>query len=224
MAWWNKIVNGAGSVLQPSLKFAFTMFDGDNSKKVAYRVKDVTLPSFQRNVDTVLLGSEMVRQEGTIQWQPIKISFYDTDLISAAGAEDSIALGLFNTGRMMHGQDLDFGLFNKDTFPNESKLSLVNTKNRYNSEAGKYTPSICFSEITIYKFFGSEVTRTLGQPMVDGSLQGIAFGQHAHVFTIQNPILTGINFGDLDYSSEESNLITIDIEYDRCEMKSEVYN
>ena len=219
MAWWNRIANGVGSILQPSLKFSFkvefVVFNPDyGSSRISYRVKDVTLPSFQKNVESVLLGNKMVRQEGTIQWQPIKISFYDTDLIEGnARLFESIAFGLFNTGRMLHDDNLDFGYYAESTFGVESALSTVNTD--------LSTNSIVFSSIRIYKLFGQQRsfmagTDDVGQPNFEE-------GQHAHVFHISKPILTGINFGDLDYSSEESNLITLDIEYDSCDMYKETY-
>ena len=55
----------------------------------------------------------------------------------------------------------------------------------------------------------------------EGLGTAIVSGKLAQVWTIESPILTGINFGDLDYGSEDTNLITIDLEYDSCTLTTQ---
>mgnify|MGYP001376169422 FL=1 len=149
----------------------------------------------------------MVRTEGTVQWQPIKISFYDTDLVGGLNTnEESLAAGLFNTGRFLL-PGLNFGDV-PDSLAKDSKLALGQVENS----------SIKFSQIEIYKFTGKkEKVVSAGE----GLGTAIVSGKLAQVWTIESPILTGINFGDLDYGSEDTNLITIDLEYDSCTLTTQ---
>ena len=201
MTWWNK----EGFGIQPSRKFdfqvKFIVEETDTTQKFTYRVKDLTLPSLQRNIETVLLGNKMVRTEGTVQWQPIKISFYDADLINGIGEEESLAAGLFNTGRFLL-PGLNFGEA-PDSLAKDSKLALGQIDKS----------SIKFSQIEIYKFIGKKASLEGVGP---GGFPLLVQGKLAQVWTIKSPILTGINFGELDYGSEDTNLITIDLEFDSC--------
>ena len=217
MTWWNSEFG-----IQPSRKFdfqvKFIVEEADTFKKFTYRVKDITLPSLQRNIETVLLGDKMVRTEGTVQWQPIKISFYDSDLVrNFQDNDESLAAGIFNTARFLLS-GINFG----DTpdltkLGRESKLALAQTIDISGGQK-----SIKFSQIEIYKFIATKkipVEGTLG----DGSTGFLGFedGKFTQVWTIKSPVLTGINFGELDYGTEDTNLITIDLEYDSCELTTE---
>lgn len=215
MTWWNTQQTG----IQPSRKFdfqvKFIVEEKNTTQKFTYRVKDLTLPSLQRNVETVLIGNKMVRTEGTVQWQPIKISFYDSDLVGNFGADDeSLALGIFNTARFLL-TGIDFGdVPDQATLAKGSKLALAQLDGAENNK------SIKFSQIEIYKFIDKKAVIL---PTSEGIAPGAAtvIAKLAQVWTIKSPILTGINFGELDYGSEDTNLITIDLEYDSCTLTTQ---
>jgi len=202
MTWWLK----GGDGIQPSRKFdfkvQFTVILENVSHKLSYRVKDITLPSLQKNIETVYMDGVPLKVEGTVSWQPIKISFYDADLIQADDNTESLATSLFYTAKALLKNSLDFG---QDPTPEQlakmNKLSLLNVSGR----------NIVFSQIDIYKYIGKNYV-ALGEGIAGPPQQA----RIAQQWTIFNPILTGVNFGELDYASEDTNLITIDLEYDSC--------
>lgn len=161
------------------------------------QIKSVTLPNYGLEVKADLLGDTVQHTPGKGQWQPVTIEFYDYKYRKpdGQGSYDSISHRLFETLTRAKGKSITG---NKNFKVNKSNILQL---------SGKDLP-----DIQIKKIYGDKYQRA---PSSDGLLDIVKLSgqQVSETWTLKKPILAGIDFGKMDYASEDINIITVMVQY-----------
>ena len=218
--------------LHPKIKSRFIVSFGTGF--FLPNVKSVTKPAVEVATKEYRLMNHYFNYPGLVRWQPIKITFVD---MNGAG-------GQFDTSQMLYemlnnsgyappttethtlGKIGDGNAANSPITTPEKASTIGNSfgdgltgKSNYSEEAPNTNPRVMrIQQID----FGSPKNR----------LQAVAGGGAAPVlipnnemadaktieqWTIVNPIITNITWGDLDYGSDDLVECTLDIKYDWAE-------
>ena len=163
-------------------------------------VKSCTKPSLEITNKTYKLLNHELNYPGTVKWNPIKITFVD---FNANGDQFDTAGFLM---QMLNNTGYDY--------PDSTSHSLA-TK-------GGGTRQISSPEkaSTIANSFGGGLAGSLDNKPASYLRQNVKIqllspeGNVNEVWTLVNPVIKGINFGDLSYDSDEAVQYTMDIVYD----------
>ena len=198
-------------------------------------VKSVTKPAVEVQTKEYRLMNHYFNYPGLVRWQPITITFVDMN--GAGGQFDTsqmLAEMLNNTGYAPPNVDPRGHRLGKDeesiltpittpekasTIANSFGNGLYETTNRDPSAPNAINRTLRIQQINFgqqRKSQGSENVRLGG---FEGTLADDG-GPNATVieeWTIVNPIITNISWGDLDYGSDDLVECTLDIKYDWAE-------
>ena len=189
------------------MSYNFKVNIGNKDVGIMWDAKRVTLPKYDVEVKEDLVGNVSLYSTGKGTWNPIEIEIYDIKPITGIGinkeAYMSNANRVFGTlvdtkgARKVTGQ----GTFNIDEGSTFTELD-GNTRR--------------VTQITIEKYYGQRYNSA--PEFVDDPLLGAAVvgtnGQFSEIWTLVNPVLKGVDFGTLDYSSEEINTVTMIFHYE----------
>lgn len=179
--------------LLKSYNFAVTIGD-----ETFYQIKSITLPNYGLEIKADLLGDTVQHTPAKGQWQPLTIEFYDYKYRDPDGqtSYDSISHRLFETltrakGKSITGND-QFKVYQDNLF-----------------QTGKNT---LLPDIRIKKIYGDKYQRT---PSSDGllDLNKLSGQQVSETWILKKCTLAGVDFGKVDYTSEDINIITVMVQY-----------
>lgn len=179
----------ANTALQKSYNFVLSI--GETN---FFQVKSVTLPNYALEIKQDLLGLGVQHTPAKGQWQPVTIEFYDYKYRDSEGefGYDSIAHRLFETLCRAKG----IAITGNSNFK-------VNQSNILQSANDKKLP-----DIKIKKIYGNKYFR-----LTTGGTVRIEDEHISETWTLKEPELQGIDFGKMDYSTEDLNIITMMVQY-----------
>lgn len=196
--------------------FNFKVYIGTGQEQIVYDAQKVTLPRFDISMNEDLVGNVAHKSSGKGSWEDIEITLYDTKEKDPTD----------NTSWMSNAY-VAFG-----TLVKTKTAALVVGRNFPIGEGSTYTVDQGqginkVPQIIIEKIYGNKTTQGYNAP--DGlSQEGMVTrqqpnGEHYSEFwTIFEPVLKGVNFGDGDYSSEELNTITMIFSYSHAKLTSAI--
>jgi len=207
MSWWSI------AATEPKRKNKFYVSFGTGGK--LYSVSSVSKPSVTIETKEYRLINHFYKYPGIPKWEPISIKFVDATGLGSKGRPFS----LWGSGKTTIG--------NREQ--ETSKTSTSKTLWEMLLASGYVTPSDINSSnpelsrvvapekaAMIDLSFGSSASPT------DGSMFRIhqinAAGKPTEVWTLYNPLITKISWGDLDYSSDDLVEYTLDVAYDWAEL------
>tara|TARA_B100001093_G_scaffold455022_1_gene464806 strand:+ start:174 stop:761 length:588 start_codon:yes stop_codon:yes gene_type:complete len=163
-----------------------------------FTVKSVTLPNYGLEIKADLLGQGVQHSPGKGQWEPVTIEFYDYKYrdLDGESSYDSMAHRLFETLARAKGKAIT-----------GNQNFKINSANILQAGEDKNLP-----DITIKKIYGNKyVPLTTGGSFRAGPNN--YDGAILEAWTLREPILAGIDFGKMDYASEDLNIITMIVQY-----------
>jgi len=206
--------------LHPKIKSRFIVSFG--SGFYLPNVKSVTKPAVEVATKEYRLMNHYFNYPGLVRWQPIKLTFVD---MNGAGGE-------FDTSQMLYEMLNNSGY--AEPTKNDHKLGKIGDRNAADSPIT--TPE---KASTIANSFGDGLygksNYSEKKPNTDPrviKIQQIDFGsgpdndiktKTVEQWTIVNPIITNISWGDLDYGSDDLVECTLDIKYDWAEFKNDSF-
>lgn len=200
MAFWTN----RESPLIPQQKNKFYVVIGADAQRHAFWVNKTNLPGYSYPVDKTQYGTGQIHvANGTPKWNEIQMELYD---YRAAQTDSSNS---FTNGGYTEGQKW----FLKTVYSLKSQLfsdkagtrkalagAFAGKVNKYNNAQGM------IATIDIYKFNFNAINRPGNQENHKKTL--------TDVWTLHGPILKDINWGDLDYNSDDINKIQVTFAYD----------
>ena len=198
MSWWSI------ATTEPKRKNKFYVSFGTGG--VLYSVSYVSKPSVSIEAKEYRLINHFYKYPGIPKWEPINLKFVDAKLwgsgkSSVAGATETA--NKRTTSKTLWEMLLASGYVTPNGVGSSNKeLSRV--------VAPEKAAMIDLS-------FGSSTTAT------DGSMFRIhqvnAAGKSTEVWTLYNPLITKVSWGDLDYGSNDLVEYTLDVAYDWAQLE-----
>ena len=200
MSFWDK-------TFIPQKKTTWRIIFGGDSQDVVYQAKSVTLPKYGSQVFEDLVGKKIRKSLGAVTWQPITVVI--ADIVELWGNKTTIN---------NYSESTAMSVF----------LSMIETE--MSSPSGYQKPSTedrafyDFSYVKIQKIYAS-VHNTPGDhgeevikayTAMENKPSNPAVLQVVEEWELIRPKLESVDFGDLNYSSDEHNEISITIQYDEC--------
>ena len=183
--------------LLKSYNFAVTIGD-----ETFYQIRSITLPNYGLEIKADLLGDTVQHTPAKGQWQPVTIEFYDYKYRDPDGqtSYDSISHRLFETltrakGKSITGND-QFKVYQANLF-----------------QTGKDT---LLPDIRIKKIYGDKYERaSTTEAIVTGAPGAFKLSgqQVSETWILKKCTLAGVDFGKMDYASEDINIITVMVQY-----------
>jgi hypothetical protein len=197
MSWWSL------SAAEPKRKFKFYVSFGTGGK--LYSVSTVTKPAVTIEAKEYRLINHFYKYPGIPKWEPISLKFVDAKIWGS---------GKTRIGSMTTETN------KKSTSKTLWEMLLASG---YVAPSGVGSDNKELSRVVspekaamIDLSFGSSTRPT------DGSMFSIhqvnAAGESTEVWTLYNPMITKISWGDLDYGSNDLVEYTLDVAYDWAEL------
>ena len=168
-------------------------------------VKTVSKPSVEVATKEFKLINHTFNYPGLVKWSPITITFVDM-----AGDPDP-AKPIFSTADFLYKMLGNMGYAPPTT--NEHEIGY----------GGKTTITTPEKASTNDNSLGTGISDSLGEQKNTGAVniyQIDSNGKTIELWTLKNPILKSIKWGELDYSSDDFVEYSIEVAYDWAEMES----
>ncbi len=195
MAWWTSDKVEIKQQSKFIVMFSETFF--------LPNVVSVTKPSFTTNISEHQLINHVFKYPGILKWNTVKIDFVD---MNANG-------GQFDTAEFL-SQMLNNSGYSTPDVPRHKLAS---------SHPSGSTISTMIKSSTIANSFGSGIDGRFKHAKVGGTgtvkiVQITPNAEAIETWTLYNPIINSIQFGNLSYDSDEAVQYTMDIDYDYAKL------
>ena len=177
----------------------FVEFQRYGNSYVAWEAKSVKLPSYGQEIFTDLAGNRHVSSEGASQWTSFTIDIYDLIGIEYEPPNSPFLTqtnrnkwkGLNNSSE----KSTSFSILN--WFSKKGMISLEDSTSDNSKTNTHWEINRLPNKITIYKIYTGRV-KTKDIPL-----------HLTNKWEINNPTLETVDFGQLDYSSEEPVVVSL---------------
>lgn len=211
--FWSKSKN---TVVEPYNRFKFVAnfsnfaYDSatnplnsyNSEEKINLAVKKIDLPKMNLEFERAYANEQVhYFQNGSIHWEPINITFIDASSIDPAN---------FSSLRLLFSNYIStLGSTTGVVLLEENRTSILDL------------PSLCEKiEIISYSRFAKENYPTLNNGTIQQGLSDEKFDENTmkvnESYVIKRPRLSKIDFGSMDYNSDEINEITITVIPEWC--------
>jgi hypothetical protein len=202
MAWWSTA---------PELKRKNRFYVDFGTGGKLFSVTSVSKPTVNIEAKEYQLINHFYKYPGVPKWDPITIKFVDagvwgSDKMTIGGAEAVQAYDK-STSQTLWEMLLASGYVT----PSGLESALPNKGNN------KLMPVVSPEKAAmIDRSFGSSFNETSGDQLK--IYQVNADGETTETWSLYNPIITKISWGDLDYTSDDAVEFTLDVAYDWAEL------
>jgi len=188
------------------MSYNFKVSIGNKEIGILWDAKRVTLPKYDVEVKEDLVGNVSLYSTGKGTWNPVEIELYDIKLTP-------IPNGKWNKDSYMSNAHKVFG-----TLVDTKGVKKVTGQGSFNISDGSTFTELDgdtrrVTQITIEKFYGNKTVEKKF-PDKEKKTKNVIDGQYSEMWTLVNPVLKGVDFGTLDYSSEEINTVTMIFHYE----------
>lgn len=173
----------------------YVEFKTKNHIYVAWEVKNVQLPTFGQEIIIDDYGNEKEYSKGPIQWNSFKIDLYD--LAGITYREENGIKGFWEVDNLKTSTSFTISQWISDT-PGFEEHAVPNKD--ASTVANRWNITVVPKEICIYKIYTNKKLPS------DEETESSKF---VNKWTIKNPVIEQVDFGQLDYSSEDPVLISI---------------
>jgi len=196
------------------MSYNFEVRIGNKDIGILWDAKRVTLPKYDVEVKEDLVGNVSLYSTGKGTWNPVEIEIYDIKLITGIGINKEAYM---SNAHRVFGTLVDTKGSEKVTGKGSFDISDGSTFTELHEDGQGQVRKV--TEITIEKFYAQRF-KTAEEFSDDPTLaanMGVGpdlDGQISETWTLINPVLKGVDFGTLDYSSEEINTVTMIFHYE----------
>jgi len=183
---------------QKSFNFFIEIATGEKSYNL-WEAKSVKLPSFGKEIITDQYGREIVNSEGPNQWNAFTIDIYDLvgiSYTSPTGLRNSLNRNTWKWDSPNHSTSYSILQWLNTQSGFEEILSDEDAFN--NRWEIKYVPAT----ITIMKVYTNQKTLKDAETEQQDKM-------YVNEWIITDPIIESVEFGTMDYSSEEPVMVSI---------------
>jgi len=230
MAFWSS------KDASPARKYRFRL---GPEGKVWWYANSATLPSFEISTGEYILGNHKFKYPGVVSWNPVTISFVDigksvdnlkANLIAQGFSLDpsgNDGIKKFRTNEARNQLIQRKGAVETSKAVSEYKESLKKeTIDWGGGDENKFTPDEPkkdvqeAAETAITEAIQERVKNELAEP-ADGNdfiiEQMNDEGTRLRIWTLKNSFISSVNYGELDYSSDDLVSVEIVVTYDYAE-------
>jgi hypothetical protein len=198
MSWWSI------ATTEPKRKNKFYVSIGAGG--ILYSVSSISKPSVSIEAKEYRLINHFYKYPGIPKWEPISVKFVDG--------------GLWGSGKtIVAGEVIETNL--KSTSKTLWEMLLASgyvTPNGVGSSNKELSRVVAPEKAAMIDLsFGSSPTATDGSMFRIYQVNGV--GKATEVWTLYNPLITKVSWGDLDYSSDDLVEYTLDVAYDWAELE-----
>lgn len=193
------------------MSYNFKVSIGNKDTGILWDAKRVTLPKYDVEVKEDLVGNVSLYSTGKGTWNPVEIEIYDIKPITGQGINKEAYM---SNAHRVFGTLVDTKGVKKVTGQGSFNISDGSTFTELDGDEGKQTRRV--TQITIEKFYAqryNDAPEYEDDPMLAAKIFGTD-GQFSETWTLVNPVLKGVDFGTLDYSSEDINTVTMIFHYE----------
>jgi len=196
------------------MSYNFKVNIGNKDTGILWDAKRVTLPKYDVEVKEDLVGNVSLYSTGKGTWNPVEIEIYDIKPITGIGTNKEAYM---SNAHRVFGTLVDTKGVKKVTGQGSFNISDGSTFTELDGDEGKQTRRV--TQITIEKFYAQRFTTAsefADDPELAAAIGGLedSAGQFSETWTLVNPVLKGVDFGTLDYSSEDINTVTMIFHYE----------
>lgn len=209
MTWWGQSLKKDGG-FQPKQKNRFVVEMGTGGQLLS--ISSVTKPTVIIEKKEYRMINHFYNYPGIPKWEPVTMKFVDAKLwgLNKINIGGKAQEGNRETSKVLWEMLLSSGYVNPR---NQASSFTKLPKNDNNRLAPVVSPE---KAAMIDRSFGSSATKT------DGSLLKIKQlkpdGTASEIWTLYNPIITKISWGELDYGEDGLVEYTLDVSYDWAEL------
>ena len=196
MSWWSETLDGN---FQERLKNRFVVKMGRSGNSPIYPVVSVTKPKVNIETKEYKLINHYFKYPGMVRWEPITINFVDAGFFSKTSGDTNIDSPVISTAQTLWEMLLATGYVN----PRDVSAEIPGLGRVVGPEKAA----------NIDKSFGGE-QGSFVISQLDSS------GKPIEVWTIYNPIISSISWGDLDYGDDGFVQYSLEIAYDWAEFSN----
>lgn len=202
MAWWSTA---------PELKRKNRFYVDFGTGGILFSVRSVSKPTVSIEAKEYQLINHFYKYPGVPKWDPITIKFVDAGMWGSAemtiGGQKPVQANTKNTSQTLWEMLLASGYVTPSGL--ESALP--------NKGENKLMPVVSPEKAAmIDRSFGSSFNETSGDQLK--IYQVNAAGETTETWSLYNPIITKISWGDLDYDTNDAVEFTLDVAYDWAEL------
>jgi len=203
MAFWNT------SNIQRQAAYSFEVEFGTGDNATVWQAKSVQLPSYEQEIIQDLIEGQILKSKGPLTWQPVVIELYDiapsnsaASLLEPEGddfqtqASTSFMAYATAANLIKKVKDRDSGRVISDPFMRTENYKRDVGNSWYQNPATLGGQKGLIGGIRIRKIYLNE-----------GLDRGV------EEWHLVQPMITGLNFGTLDASSEETVVISLTFDY-----------
>tara|TARA_R110000824_G_scaffold183900_1_gene364953 strand:+ start:9146 stop:9829 length:684 start_codon:yes stop_codon:yes gene_type:complete len=194
MTFWN---NGKSLYRQAAYSFQVELGNKENAN--LWYAKSVVLPAFEQEIISDLVEGRMVKSHGPSTWQPVVIELYDI----APKIENFFDPSITTTS---------------DTLPSTSFMAWATANNLLDEKRMKRSKN--YQNAAQHSWYDTDFTEG---SVIGGLLGGVRIrkiynkkdssSRGVEEWVLEDPIMVGISFGNLDVSSEETLIVSLTFEY-----------
>jgi|5_EtaG_2_1085323.scaffolds.fasta_scaffold00337_16 hypothetical protein len=192
MAFWTD------SKLEPLRKFRFRIQTTSDSNLELFNgfwfwAKTIDLPSYEINSGEYQLGNNKVKYPGILEWRDVNLTFVDTGRITSKLYANLISMGYQSFGKA----NKSIGGLKKSNYSHD--IVVPGSPDRTQLVAGAAGLGITVNS--------NNITKVVIQQLDD-------FGKTIYTWELMSSFVKSVNFGNLEYSSDDLQEISMTISYD----------
>lgn len=157
-------------------------------------------PSYQINVSKYQILNDVFKKPNVVVWNDVEVTITDGSLEKGSGQSKFSAFG----------SELNDALIKNNKSPTAGGINTTQTLMRKLAGLGYATP-LGLPEVAT-SITKDQMVKTFGNIIRFQQLN--AAGNPIDTWSLHNPILKSVNFGDARYESDNLNKITMSFEYD----------
>ena len=170
----------------------------DDITYVAWEVKSVQLPTFGQEIITDEYGDIRETTEGVKIWNSFKIELYD--LVGITYTEENGIKGFWEVKNSKASTAFTISQWISSEEGNFAGHAVIPGAGQFDSISNRWGITTKPTQVNIYKIY---TNKKLPSDKPNES------SKYVNKWTITRPILEQVDFGQLDYSSEEPMIISI---------------